>query len=245
MGRQAGPHFITGTIGNRCYYKLNGKYYVRAKSSLSRRRVKRSPAFRHTMVYAERLAQASRIASGIYRLFEKDKRKVQLYRAMTGKAIDLLKTGMAAASIQTALMHAYRSYLQQWVLDNITATDIAFSPETAVVQTLLKAEDAAPVKTTATPVKAKTASAVMHASNTVSGTPVKENITTAEDKSVNVAGTDATPPTETTSNTPYTAAPQAAAGMPKTRPVLRVASINRHIQPRPGSATPALLKVCN
>jgi hypothetical protein len=35
MAKQAGDIFITGTIDDLCFYKMDGAYYVRLKSSLT------------------------------------------------------------------------------------------------------------------------------------------------------------------------------------------------------------------
>jgi len=107
MGKQAGPDYITGTVGDRTYYKLNGQYLVRAKSTLSRRRVKRSPAFRRTMEYAGWLAQASKVAAEVYRMIPRERRRVEKYRAMTGMAMKFIKEGMDKAMVKSRLIEKY------------------------------------------------------------------------------------------------------------------------------------------
>jgi len=107
MGKQAGPDYITGTVGDRTYYKLNGQYLVRAKSTLSRRRVKRSPAFQRTMEYAGWLAQASKVASEVYRMIPRERRRVEKYRAMTGMAMTLIKEGMDRDMVKSRLIEKY------------------------------------------------------------------------------------------------------------------------------------------
>lgn len=108
MGKQKGPTFITGTFNGLCYYQMDGNYYVRRKSSLSRRRVKRSPAFKRTMRYAGLLAQASRIASEVYRITPRKSRKREIFHGLTGKAMDLLKKGMQAELVLEQLKAEYR-----------------------------------------------------------------------------------------------------------------------------------------
>ncbi len=93
MPKQCGPIQITGTIDNVCFYKMDGVYYARMKSSLTRKRVLKSAAFRRTRAHAATLGEASKIASRIYRLIPKAQRKHTLYREMTGKAIYLLREG--------------------------------------------------------------------------------------------------------------------------------------------------------
>jgi hypothetical protein len=93
MPKQYGPIQITGTIDNVCFYKMDGIYFARMKSSLTRKRVLKSTAFRRTREHAATLGEASKIASRVYRLIPKAQRKHTLYRKMTGKAIYLLREG--------------------------------------------------------------------------------------------------------------------------------------------------------
>ncbi|MDP4263728.1 MAG: hypothetical protein Q8941_14470, partial [Bacteroidota bacterium] len=66
MAKQAGPIFLSGTIGNVTYYRLHGKHYARLISSLTGKRVKTDPCFRNTMRNATMFGKASKIASTIY-----------------------------------------------------------------------------------------------------------------------------------------------------------------------------------
>ena len=67
MATQIGLLRITGTVGGICFYRMDGVYYAREKSSLSGERVKNDPAFAETMRYAKQMGNASKIASAIYR----------------------------------------------------------------------------------------------------------------------------------------------------------------------------------
>lgn len=86
MAKQAGMIKIEGTIDGICFYKLDGNYYARAKSSLDGKRVKKSKAFRQTMRYARIFAKASVIGSTIHRMLPEDKRSRKVYQQLTGKA---------------------------------------------------------------------------------------------------------------------------------------------------------------
>jgi len=105
MAKQTGKVQITGKIGNIIYYKMNGKYYAREKSSLSGKRVKRDPAFRRTMEFAKLFGLASKIASEVYRKLPAGVRNYKLYRKMTGIANKWLKDGvdqlLAAEKLQS------------------------------------------------------------------------------------------------------------------------------------------------
>lgn len=103
MAKQSGPVFITGTVAGICYYKLNGKFYARRASTLSRKRVKNAPAFALTRKYASLMAEASKLAAEVYRPIPRSKRKHALYRAMTGQAMTLLKKGVDKAEISKQL----------------------------------------------------------------------------------------------------------------------------------------------
>lgn len=107
MAKQKGPVFFTGCSGGICFYRMDGQYYQRRKSSLSRKRVKRDPAFSRTMHYAGLLGNASRLAADVYRVLPRVQKKHALYRQLTGEAMQLLKKGMEASAVTEQL----RQYL--------------------------------------------------------------------------------------------------------------------------------------
>lgn len=93
MAKQCGPFPHTGTIDNVCFYKMEGIYYARMKSSLTRKRVLREATFLKTRIHAATFGEASQIASLVYELIPKVQKGPCLYREMTGKAIYLLREG--------------------------------------------------------------------------------------------------------------------------------------------------------
>src|ERR1044072_6838067 len=104
MAKQSGPLYITGTYNGICFYKMNGAYYARQKSSLSGKRVKKDKAFTLTMVYAGIFGRASEIAGEVYRGLDPKKKKHALYRAMTSKANKLLKEGLDSEAVKARLL---------------------------------------------------------------------------------------------------------------------------------------------
>ncbi len=44
MAKQRGNITYTGTVGDTCFYKRGGEYYLRVKSSLTGKRVKQAPS---------------------------------------------------------------------------------------------------------------------------------------------------------------------------------------------------------
>ncbi|HVI44013.1 MAG TPA: hypothetical protein VM802_04070 [Chitinophaga sp.] len=87
------PPFI-GTVGILCIYEMHGRYYMRVKSALTGKRVKKDPAFRKTMENAGLLGVASKMASGVYRQLPQQQKIHALYRQLTGRAFQLLREGI-------------------------------------------------------------------------------------------------------------------------------------------------------
>src|SRR3954453_13932114 len=99
MAKQAGPYDITGCYDNICFYKMEGNYYARSKSSLTRKQVKGDTRFKETMRFAGLLATASKIASKLYKELPKESKGVAIYRSLTGKVMQLLKEGKTTDEI--------------------------------------------------------------------------------------------------------------------------------------------------
>ena len=109
MARQAGTIFIEGTLDDLTFYKMDGVYYVRMKSSLSRKKVLNSPRFARTRMHANQLAEASRIASVVYRQIPKEERSIKLFRTIVGKAKLLLAEGEEKEVVLGSLCFEYRT----------------------------------------------------------------------------------------------------------------------------------------
>jgi hypothetical protein len=103
MAKQSGVIKITGTIGNITFYKMNGEYYARSKSSLSGKRVKKDPNYERFRTYSGRMACASQMAGSIYRSLRKADREVSLYRKMVSEGLRLLRAGCAEERLEETL----------------------------------------------------------------------------------------------------------------------------------------------
>ncbi len=103
MAKQKGPIYFTGSRGGLCFYELDGAYYVRRKSTLSGKRVKRDPKFALTMVYAGIMGRASKIAAAVYHMIPLEERVHTFYRILTGAAMTLLKQGVEADLVRAML----------------------------------------------------------------------------------------------------------------------------------------------
>lgn len=102
MAKQVGTDFI-GCVGGLVFYKMDGQYYVRQKSSLSRKRVLKSPKFKRTMENAGVFGKASRIASKIYQSLDKQTRDRSVYNKLTGMVNRMLKEGKVEEEIISQL----------------------------------------------------------------------------------------------------------------------------------------------
>lgn len=95
MAKQTGLYKIIGSVEDICFYQMDGQYYARKKSSLSRSRVLHDPAFSKTRAYASLLARASKIASVYYHSLPKAERNLQVYRRITGEVMRVLNASSA------------------------------------------------------------------------------------------------------------------------------------------------------
>lgn len=113
MAKQiAGLCFFEGTIDDITFYKMDGQYYARAKSSLSAKRVKTSAEFTKTMAHAELLVRASRIGSQIYKGLPPGWRQFWMYRGFTGEAFTLLMENSYSDDEVKALL--WQCYVEYW-----------------------------------------------------------------------------------------------------------------------------------
>ncbi len=108
-----GPIFLECTWDDLTFYKMEGRYFVRKKSRLTREKVLKHPAFAKTRFYANRLAVASKIASSIYSDLPLHWRQFWMYRDFTGEAINMLNQ---EATPQEAYDYLWKTYVEYWIL---------------------------------------------------------------------------------------------------------------------------------
>jgi hypothetical protein len=89
MAEVFAPFIINRTIGNLTFYCMEGRNFVRKKSSLTRRKVLYAPEFKRTRYYAQLMAKASKIGSHVYNALPVYWRQGWMYRALTGCIISL------------------------------------------------------------------------------------------------------------------------------------------------------------
>jgi hypothetical protein len=113
MAKQCGPLFFECTWDLLTFYLMDGKYYVRRKSRLTREKVLTHPAFHKTRVQANLLATASKIASSIYSDLPVNWRQFWMFRSFTGEAKTMMKEGLNA---QEAYDLLWKTYVEYWVI---------------------------------------------------------------------------------------------------------------------------------
>jgi hypothetical protein len=116
MARKMLPPFFLGTAGSLTFYKMHGKYFVRAKSSLTAERLKTDPCFAPTRRQASIMAHASKIAAAAYSVIPAFCKEFGHYRMLTGKANLLLKQGLPEDEILAILIEKYVAPIKQQAL---------------------------------------------------------------------------------------------------------------------------------
>jgi hypothetical protein len=104
MAKQAGDIFITGTIDDLCFYKMDVVYYVRLKSSLTGKKFWKNKAFEGSRKSCNRFAEGNKLASKVYQMIEEEKRVYKLYCFLKRRAILLLKEGKTIDEAQEVLV---------------------------------------------------------------------------------------------------------------------------------------------
>src|SRR5260221_145633 len=103
MAEVFAPFIINRTIRNLTFYSMEGRNFVRKKSSLTRRRVLYTPQFERTRHYAGLMAKASKIGSLVYNQLPTYWRQFWMYQSFTGEALKMLKAGKKEQEIQQLL----------------------------------------------------------------------------------------------------------------------------------------------
>ncbi len=103
MARQISDTIITGTYDNLVFYKMEGKGYMRMKSSLTGKQFKTKACFANSRKSSGRFAKGNKIASEMYNSIPAAERQYSLFTRLKSKAIGLLKAGLAENEVKTQL----------------------------------------------------------------------------------------------------------------------------------------------
>ena len=112
MAEVFAPFPIQRTMCNLTFYMIEGRNFVRTKSSLTRRKVLYSAQFKNTRHFAGLMAKASKIGSQVYNALPEYWRQGWMYRSFTGEAYTMLKIGKKEEEIQKEL---YKRYVEELI----------------------------------------------------------------------------------------------------------------------------------
>jgi len=107
MAKQTGIIKVRGTVGGITFYKLNGDYYARKKTSLNKERVLRDVAFAGSRRSSGLFGTAAKIAKVIYRRLPVQKKGHGVIGMLTSKANRMLHEGMPADDALELLLEKY------------------------------------------------------------------------------------------------------------------------------------------
>ena len=95
--------FIEGTYDDITFYKMEGKYYARMKSSLTGKKFWRHKAFEGSRRSCNRFGMGNKIASMVYHEIPETVRKYEVFCLMKKVAIAMLKAGLEEPAVIEAL----------------------------------------------------------------------------------------------------------------------------------------------
>lgn len=107
MAEVFAPSRIECTMCNMTFYVMEGRNFVRKKSSLTRRKVLYAPQFARTRHNAGLMGKASTIGSLVYNALPEFWRQGWMYRSFTGEAYKMIKAGKKEAEIKQVLHQRY------------------------------------------------------------------------------------------------------------------------------------------
>lgn len=100
MAKQAGPLLFSGTIDNLTFYIMNGQGFVRQKSCLTGKRVKKDPQFANTRRNAAWFGRGAQLASPVYHKLPQHKKGEEgVMGKMTARASALIRQGLPEEAI--------------------------------------------------------------------------------------------------------------------------------------------------
>ena len=107
MAKQMGDILISGTLDNLTFYKDGDQYLIRKKTSLTKKRVMKDPAFARSRQAMAEFGVASRFCAAIYRLLPKKKKGKGIQQKMTGRARALFLEGHDEEKVREVLMREF------------------------------------------------------------------------------------------------------------------------------------------
>src|SRR6266699_1212805 len=139
MARLVEGYIKPCTLEGVTYYEMEGHIYCRLKSSLTAKRVKKSPEFKRFIEKSVPFAKASMVAKVTYRLVVKKLiRDREIYYQMLREAKSLLENGLSREDATAELMELWSCMMKDISQDAVTVESTPDKqeslPEAAVVK---------------------------------------------------------------------------------------------------------------
>ncbi|MDF2189980.1 hypothetical protein [Paraflavitalea sp. CAU 1676] len=115
------PPFV-GTVGPITVYLMYDRYYLRTRSSITGKRIKKDPAFRKFRASSGQMALASPLAASVYALIPEHRRKKNQFRILVSEARIWLKYGWEREDIFDYLSKQYagrRGVMKEYPCTNL------------------------------------------------------------------------------------------------------------------------------
>jgi hypothetical protein len=90
---------LSGTFHDITFYSVKGNFLAKNKSSLNAKKIKTHPSFRVFRERSKQFAEATQIASRIYRLYPKEKRKSGVFQKICAKVYKHILDGKSEKEI--------------------------------------------------------------------------------------------------------------------------------------------------
>lgn len=91
--------FLVGTYDDITFYKMEGNYYARMKSSLTGKKFRTHSAFAGSRRSCNRFGRGNKLASMVYKEIPEEERKYEVFCRMKSAAIAMLKAGKEESDV--------------------------------------------------------------------------------------------------------------------------------------------------
>lgn len=91
--------FLVGTYDDITFYKMEGNYYARMKSSLTGKKFRTHKAFEGSRRSCNRFGRGNKLASMVYKEIPEENRKYDVFCSMKSAAIAMIKAGKEESDV--------------------------------------------------------------------------------------------------------------------------------------------------
>jgi hypothetical protein len=107
MARQLGPVKVNGSLDNLTFYKMDGEYFARKKTSLNKKRVMKDAAFENSRKAMVEFGVVSKFFARVYQQLPKQCKGQGIQQKMTGRARSLFLEGCDEEKVVELLLKEF------------------------------------------------------------------------------------------------------------------------------------------